>query len=139
MSKLRTQSSDRAAPVAQAERAAEMQHASPATKVALDSESGSSPTKAEMQTTASEPAAISESGVTGDHSEDVPVENSISGSQPCPGSFASSECVICWEADASVVLQPCGHMCACPVCATLLQHSDCPMCRRRVQSCLNVQ
>ena len=55
------------------------------------------------------------------------------------GSAESSECVVCWEAAANVVLVPCGHMCACSGCAALLQSSDCPMCRCRVQACLTVE
>ena len=45
-----------------------------------------------------------------------------------------AECVICWEAPASVVLQPCGHMCACSGCIGLLTDLPCPMCRRDVTS-----
>ena len=31
-----------------------------------------------------------------------------------------AECIICWEAPANVILQPCGHMCACAGCIPLL-------------------
>ena len=130
--------------MAQAKRAVEQQQASPASNIGLDSGTRPSQSNVESQTTASvpasEPAATTEpsSGLTEGHSVDVHIEHGLD-SQLCPTSFASSECVICWEADASVVLQPCGHMCACPGCAAMLQHSDCPMCRCRVQSCLNVQ
>ena len=43
-----------------------------------------------------------------------------------------ADCVICWEAPASVVLQPCGHMCACSGCIAMILGSPCPMCRREV-------
>ena len=33
-----------------------------------------------------------------------------------------ADCVVCWDNAASVVLQPCGHMCACSGCALLLLH-----------------
>ena len=55
------------------------------------------------------------------------------------GNAEGSECVVCWEAAANVVLVPCGHMCACSGCAALLQQSDCPMCRCKVQACLCVE
>lgn len=51
----------------------------------------------------------------------------------------SMECVICWEATASVVLQPCGHLCACSRCAALLKELLCPMCRCEVLSSIIVQ
>ena len=45
-----------------------------------------------------------------------------------------AECIICWEAPANVVLQPCGHMCACIGCIGLLSGLPCPMCRQEVTS-----
>ena len=51
----------------------------------------------------------------------------------------SVECVVCWEADANVVLQPCGHMCACSGCAALLTDMLCPMCRCEVLSSITLQ
>ena len=45
-----------------------------------------------------------------------------------------AECVICWEVPASVVLQPCGHMCACLGCIGLLSGLPCPMFRQDVTS-----
>ena len=50
------------------------------------------------------------------------------------------ECIICWDACASVVLQPCGHMLACLGCIELLADLPCPMCHRPVVSsvCLEV-
>ena len=46
----------------------------------------------------------------------------------------SVECIICWEASASVVLQPCGHLCVCLSCVELLRGAVCPMCRGEVLS-----
>ena len=42
-----------------------------------------------------------------------------------------SDCVICWERNAQVVFQPCGHMCSCSACvdSCLGSASLCPMCR----------
>ena len=53
--------------------------------------------------------------------------------------IASSECIICWEAAPNVLLQPCGHICACSGCAALLENSDCPMCRCKVQDSIILQ
>ena len=53
--------------------------------------------------------------------------------------IASSECIICWEAAPNVLLQPCGHICACSGCAALLEHSDCPMCRCKVECSMVLQ
>ena len=53
--------------------------------------------------------------------------------------IACSECIICWEAAANVLLQPCGHICACSECAALLEHLDCPMCRCKVQCSIIMQ
>ena len=52
---------------------------------------------------------------------------------PVPG---GSECVVCWEAGADLVFQPCGHACACSGCAALFLTgcAPCPMCRMTVQS-----
>ena len=44
------------------------------------------------------------------------------------------ECIICWDANASVVLQPCGHLCVCLGCVELLRGAACPMCRGQVLS-----
>ena len=46
----------------------------------------------------------------------------------------SVECIICWEASANVVLQPCGHLCVCLSCVELLRGAVCPMCRGEVLS-----
>ena len=52
----------------------------------------------------------------------------------CAGS--GSECVVCWEADADIVLQPCGHACACSGCAHLFLNGTalCPICRSIIKS-----
>ena len=50
------------------------------------------------------------------------------------------ECAICLDADASAVLQPCGHMCVCAGCARVVADpgSLCPMCRREVLASIAV-
>ena len=56
-----------------------------------------------------------------------------------PGNDEVAECVICWDAAANVVLQPCGHVCACSGCAVVLEEALCPMCRRVVMSNIVLQ
>ena len=51
----------------------------------------------------------------------------------------SPECIICWEAGANVVLQPCGHLCVCLGCVELLKGALCPMCRGEVLSKLTAE
>ena len=45
--------------------------------------------------------------------------------------FKASECVICLEREAVVAFIPCGHRCACEVCAPSLR--SCPICRQPVR------
>ena len=50
-----------------------------------------------------------------------------------------NECVICWEARAYVLMQPCGHMCVCSGYAAMLRDQLCPMCRSKVLSRLTIK
>ena len=50
-----------------------------------------------------------------------------------------AECIICWEAPANVILQPCGHICACTGCIPLLLGLPCPMCRGKVMNSMVAQ
>ena len=50
-----------------------------------------------------------------------------------------AECIICWEAPANVILQPCGHLCACAGCIPLLLGLPCPMCRGKVVTSMVAQ
>ncbi|KAG8930541.1 E3 ubiquitin-protein ligase neurl1b, partial [Tulasnella sp. 418] len=47
----------------------------------------------------------------------------------------SGECVICYDARATVLILDCGHLCLCSGCATRVQQqgSRCPMCRGQVR------
>jgi len=55
--------------------------------------------------------------------------------QPMEVQDESNDCVICTDAEKTMVFVPCGHMCVCISCAEKLkqQHGDnnvlCPMCR----------
>ena len=46
------------------------------------------------------------------------------------------ECILCFDAEASHILAPCGHKCVCGSCACLLteSHSPCPLCRLPILS-----
>ena len=50
-----------------------------------------------------------------------------------------AECVVCWEARACLMMQPCGHICVCSGCAAMLRDTLCPMCRTEVASRLLVK
>ena len=62
-----------------------------------------------------------------------------SAATPAAASDEIAECVICWDAAANVVLQPCGHVCACSGCAVVLEEALCPMCRCEVVSNIVLQ
>ena len=62
-----------------------------------------------------------------------PLLQAPDGCDECP------ECIICWEAGANVVLQPCGHLCVCSGCVELLRGALCPMCRGEVLSKLTAE
>ena len=56
---------------------------------------------------------------------------------------AMANCVICQVAPSSQAIIPCGHICLCDDCATTLtdgppQSRLCPLCRTRIQSCLQI-
>ena len=53
----------------------------------------------------------------------------------------NGQCVVCWQADASVVLQPCGHLCTCAACTALFlgPQGACPLCRCSVLGSITVQ
>ena len=40
-------------------------------------------------------------------------------------------CKVCMGAPASVLFDPCGHLCTCWRCSSALNR--CPMCRRRIR------
>lgn len=40
-------------------------------------------------------------------------------------------CKVCLDAEVGVVFLPCGHLVACPACASAL--SDCPVCRASIR------
>ena len=50
-----------------------------------------------------------------------------------------AECVMCWDAAADVLQQPCGHVCTCYGCAEVLADALCPMCRCEVVSIIVLQ
>ena len=45
-------------------------------------------------------------------------------------------CVICMDENSTEILVPCGHLCMCKSCceSLLKSRSNCPICRREVQS-----
>ncbi len=49
-------------------------------------------------------------------------------------------CVICMEAAAAILFQPCLHAVACAACALKIaaRSNECPMCRSHVQSAVPI-
>ncbi|KAJ8967570.1 hypothetical protein NQ317_001782 [Molorchus minor] len=45
--------------------------------------------------------------------------------------ISSSECVICLEMVCQIIFVPCGHLCSCSHCSTLV--SECPLCRSCIE------
>ena len=54
--------------------------------------------------------------------------------------FETEECVVCWAAEASIIFEPCGHMCTCEACSQVFTSSAalCPMCRADVRSTIAI-
>ena len=50
----------------------------------------------------------------------------------------NGECVICMDARARVVIQPCNHMCLCEQCADFAAITKCPICQGDVKDSLTV-
>jgi hypothetical protein len=50
--------------------------------------------------------------------------------------YEITECVVCMVENSTEILVPCGHLCMCKSCCELLLkcRSNCPICRREVQS-----
>merc|ERR1712228_497511 len=43
------------------------------------------------------------------------------------------ECVICWENEPDVRLEPCGHSSFCQTCINELKPAECPICRTKLK------
>eukprot|EP00639_Heterosigma_akashiwo_P036542 CAMPEP_0194723210 /NCGR_PEP_ID=MMETSP0296-20130528/14251_1 /TAXON_ID=39354 /ORGANISM="Heterosigma akashiwo, Strain CCMP2393" /LENGTH=81 /DNA_ID=CAMNT_0039626533 /DNA_START=97 /DNA_END=339 /DNA_ORIENTATION=+ len=48
---------------------------------------------------------------------------------------ASPECAVCMDAQKDTLIAPCGHVCCCNTCATILQarEDSCPVCRGQIE------
>ncbi|KAL3904951.1 MAG: hypothetical protein SGPRY_011094 [Prymnesium sp.] len=55
-------------------------------------------------------------------------------------SRSTDTCVICMEAEAVMCLVPCGHMCLCSACSTLIMQRtrQCPVCRQLSEQAIKV-
>ena len=53
--------------------------------------------------------------------------------------FEITECVVCMDENSTEIIVPCGHLCLCKnCCAQLLKtRSNCPICRREIQTIIN--
>lgn len=52
-------------------------------------------------------------------------------------SINTAECVICLDLKCEVIFLPCGHLCCCSGCASMVS-SDCPMCRSTIHEKIRV-
>ena len=55
--------------------------------------------------------------------------------------FEVKECVVCMAEDTSEIFIPCGHLCTCHTCCSLLSkmNNKCPLCRRIVTDTITKQ
>jgi len=53
-----------------------------------------------------------------------------------PENEARIRCIVCFEREKEVVLNPCRHLCCCNVCAGVMH--ACPLCRSPIESKTNV-
>ena len=63
----------------------------------------------------------------------------ITGRIPVPESTIGGEttCIVCMAHPKSHIAVPCGHLCACSICAERMQ--DCPYCRAPVQQWMHAR
>ena len=63
----------------------------------------------------------------------------ITGRIPVPESTIGGEttCIVCMAHPKSHIAVPCGHLCACGICAERMQ--DCPYCRAPVQQWMHAR
>ncbi|XP_017885179.1 E3 ubiquitin-protein ligase LRSAM1-like isoform X2 [Ceratina calcarata] len=52
-------------------------------------------------------------------------------------SINTAECVICLDLQCEVIFLPCGHLCCCSGCASMVS-TDCPMCRSAIHEKIRV-
>ncbi|XP_018574898.1 E3 ubiquitin-protein ligase LRSAM1-like isoform X2 [Anoplophora glabripennis] len=60
-------------------------------------------------------------------------------SAPLPDNFrtiSTSECVVCFDIECTIIFVPCGHLCCCCHCSTLV--SECPLCRTNIERKITV-
>lgn len=67
---------------------------------------------------------------------DEEAEDRVPSAPPVDLRFVEAECVICLEKTCTVVLMPCGHVCACYACSVPL--TSCPMCRAGIYNKITI-
>lgn len=115
------------------------------------SSSSTSDSKERDSANASSHASASHPGENSENARDdvAPCHQSLSGADSLPVDDPSTEtsleplsdgrlCIICCEKPFSVALVPCGHVCLCRKCAEHDHLAHCPLCRRTVDSVLNL-
>jgi hypothetical protein len=51
---------------------------------------------------------------------------------------ASKECVVCMDSARSVIFLPCKHLACCANCAKILPKKECPICKKAIESLLDL-
>ncbi|KAJ8919764.1 hypothetical protein NQ315_006293 [Exocentrus adspersus] len=70
----------------------------------------------------------------GNYLPSAPVVDVEEASAPLPDDFRTintAECVVCFEVECTIIFVPCGHLCCCRHCSSLV--SDCPLCRTGIE------
>lgn len=65
-----------------------------------------------------------------------PPVTTVQSKPPAPSPLG--DCAVCWGSPSVLALVPCGHVCLCSVCITLLTHNQCPICRTTIKDTLRV-
>ena len=68
------------------------------------------------------------------------IQGRSAGPDAAPCTFPAEECVVCWEAEAGVIFQHCGHLCSCHDCALVIfgEGIPCPLCRADVADIITI-
>lgn len=74
-----------------------------------------------------------------------PILNTVIASSPQELSIDDNSCIICWEYEKTVVVNPCHHLIICPNCARSYRNKTsqtplvhCPICRKKIRGMTHI-